>query len=52
MTEYCQCPDNYTGVDCSVLTACGGNCEDYEMCIQASPYHECKGSIHPRILTY
>ena len=43
--EYCRCPDNYTGVDCSVLTACGDNCESHEMCIQADRYPECEGSI-------
>ena len=42
-TEYCRCPANYTGVDCSVLTACGDNCKDYETCIQADPYPKCKG---------
>ena len=42
-TEYCQCPANYTGVDCSVLTACGDNCEYHEICVQADPYPECKG---------
>ena len=42
-TEFCRCPDNYTGVDCSVSTSCGDNCEDHEMCIESSPYPECKG---------
>ena len=44
-TEYCRCAANYTGVDCSVLSACGDNCESHETCIQADPYPECKGSI-------
>ena len=41
--EYCRCPANYTGVDCSVLTSCGDNCESHEMCMQEDPYPDCKG---------
>ena len=40
-----RCPDNYKGVDCSVLSACGDNCGSHETCIQADPYPECKGKM-------
>ena len=52
-TEYCRCAANYTGVDCSVLTSCGDNCESHETCIQADPYPECKGMcIYSQSFTY
>ena len=43
--ERCQCVGNYTGIDCSVLTSCGVECEEYEVCLPGTvdSLTECKG---------